>query len=98
MYHASPHPALSSKERFFKLVLATAPLAGQREIVACETLRRAWRDAGLPEQAMTHQWWRTLAKFAQAAPVDGAVLNLPGSVVARRPAVGVLAMTASRSS
>ena len=75
------------------LTLNTAPLAGQREILVCEVLRRAWREAGFAEQAMTNQWWRELAQFAQSSAQAGS-LNLPGNVRATRPAPGVLALTA----
>ena len=74
------------------IVLFTAPLAAQREILVCEVLRRAWREAGFVEQAMTHQRWRELAHFAQSAD-SGAALTLPGNVHATRPTAGVLALT-----
>jgi tRNA(Ile)-lysidine synthase len=75
------------------VTLETAPLAGQREILVCEVLRHAWRAAGFPEQAMTHDGWRRLAQFAQSSEAGG-VLNLPGNVRATRPAAGVLALLA----
>ncbi len=51
----------------------------QPSLVVCEALRMAWREAGLPEQAMTFEWWNRLAEMIQQ-PRDGAVLNLPGNV------------------
>ena len=76
------------------MTLMTAPLAGQPEILVREVLRRAWREAGFSEQAMTHQWWRELAQFAQSPLAEGS-LNLPGNVRASRPAANVLALTAA---
>lgn len=75
------------------LTLETAPLAGQHEILVCEVLRRAWREADFAEQAMTNQWWRELAQFAQS-PGGVQSLTLPGNLRATRPAPGVLALTA----
>jgi tRNA(Ile)-lysidine synthase len=75
------------------VALETAPLAAQREILVCEVLRHAWRAAGFAEQAMTQQWWRALAQFAQSS-ADGRVLTLPGNVRATRPSPGVLALMA----
>lgn len=75
------------------VTLETAPLEGQRESLVCEVLRHAWRAAGFAEQAMTQQWWRSLAQFAQSSGAGGA-LNLPGNVRATRPAPGVLALAA----
>jgi tRNA(Ile)-lysidine synthase len=74
------------------IVLLTASLAPQREILVCEVLRRAWREAGFAEQAMTHQRWKELAHFAQSAD-SGTALMLPGNVHATRPAAGMLALT-----
>lgn len=74
-----------------RTTLEVAPLAGQREILVCEVLRRCWREAGLAEQAMTRRWWRKLAQFALAADGEPA-LNLPGGVRATRPERGVLAL------
>jgi len=51
----------------------------QADVVVCEALRLVWRDVGLPEQAMTHTWWRKLAQLAKSAN-SNEVLNLPGSV------------------
>jgi tRNA(Ile)-lysidine synthase len=75
------------------VTLETDPLVGQREILVCEVLRYAWRAAGFAEQAMTQQWWRELAQFAQSSG-DGRALTLPGNVRATRPAPGVLALAA----
>jgi tRNA(Ile)-lysidine synthase len=76
------------------IVLATGPLKASREILVCEVLRRAWREAGFAEQGMTRMWWQQLAQFAQS-PVKGGALNLPGNVLATRPVAGVLAMTSA---
>ena len=54
-------------------------LAGQGRFLVCETLRIAWREAGLAEQAMTYQWWNQLAEMVEQ-PREGAVFNLPGKV------------------
>jgi tRNA(Ile)-lysidine synthase len=77
-----------------EITLSTAPLVGQPELVVCEVLRQAWRQAGWPEQAMTNQWWRKLAQFSQSADAGGS-LNLPGDVRASRPTSGVLALRAA---
>ena len=53
--------------------------AGQQQLVVCESLRIAWREAGLAEQAMSYQWWNQLAEMVEQ-PSDGAVFNLPGNV------------------
>ncbi len=73
------------------IVLATGPLMASREILVCEVLRRAWREAGFAEQGMTRHWWQRLAQFAQS-PVAGGALNLPGNVLATRPEAGLLAL------
>jgi tRNA(Ile)-lysidine synthase len=47
--------------------------------LVAEVLRLAWREAQLPEQAMTREWWCRLSWVA----VDGAdevILNLPGEI------------------
>jgi hypothetical protein len=44
-----------------------------------EALRLAWREAGLPEQAMTREWWRRLSVVATDGTSE-AVLNLPGGI------------------
>jgi tRNA(Ile)-lysidine synthase len=79
------------------LELQTGPMVGQPELLACEAFRLAWREAGFPEQAMTREWWRRLAQFAQSAEAAGA-LNLPGNIIVRRPAAGLLSLTAPRLS
>lgn len=76
-----------------RITLATGPLADEREILVCEVLRRAWREARFSEQAMTNWWWRELAQFAQSTAEAGS-LNLPGDVRATRTELGVLALTA----
>ncbi len=55
------------------------PFSQQADVVVCEALRLVWREAGLPEQAMTYDWWRKIAKLAKSAS-DTEVLNLPGNV------------------
>ena len=77
-----------------EITLSTAPLVGQPELIVCEVLRQAWRQAGWPEQAMTNQWWRKLAQFSQFIDA-GDSLNLPGNVRASRPGRGVLALRAA---
>jgi tRNA(Ile)-lysidine synthase len=52
-------------------------------LVIREALRLAWRGAGLPEQAMTHQWWCQLAEFVKGN-ASNIVLNLPGNVRVER--------------
>ena len=64
-------------------LLDVSPLADQPEVLVCEALRRAWRDAGFGEQAMSGQWWRQLTQLAQST-ADGGSLNLPGGVRATR--------------
>jgi hypothetical protein len=51
----------------------------QGDVLAVETLRLAWREARLPEQAMTREWWNELAKLAGEDASD-IVLNLPGNI------------------
>lgn len=85
------HPTLSAG----RLELLTAPLGGQSEVLVCEALRLAWRNAGFSEQAMTREWWRRLAQFAQSTEPAGA-LNIPGNIIARRPTANLLSLTAPR--
>jgi tRNA(Ile)-lysidine synthase len=73
------------------LSFAVAPLADQSPLLASEALRSAWREAGWPEQAMTHAWWRRLAQFAQS-PEHALPLNLPGDIHASRSEPGVLSL------
>jgi len=62
-----------------ELSLELSPFSQQADVVVCEALRLVWREAGLPEQAMTHAWWRKLAQLTKnACPTE--VLNLPGNV------------------
>jgi len=63
------------------LILRTAPLARQSELLACEAIRLAWRQAHLPEQAMSQHWWQKLAHFAQSTEAAVA-LQLPGKIQA----------------
>ncbi len=56
-------------------------LAGQDRFLVCEALRIAWREAGLPEQAMTYGWWNQLAEMVEQ-PRGGTVFNLPGNASA----------------
>jgi tRNA(Ile)-lysidine synthase len=62
-----------------QLSLQLGPLCGEATIVVCEALRIAWRNAKLPEQAMTYHWWRRLAEMADGT-IQGKTLNLPGGV------------------
>jgi len=73
------------------LSFAVAPLADQSPLLASEALRSAWREAGWPEQAMTHAWWRSLTQFAQS-PELASPLNLPGDVHVSRLDSGVLSL------
>ncbi len=59
--------------------LDCSALAKCEPLLVRESLRIAWRDAGLAEQAMTFDWWDQLAEVTLAAR-DGTVLNLPGNV------------------
>jgi tRNA(Ile)-lysidine synthase len=63
--------------------LNTTTLNANLPLLITETLRLAWRRAGLPEQAMTHQWWCQLADLAAGIASTG-VLNLPGNIRAER--------------
>jgi tRNA(Ile)-lysidine synthase len=63
------------------LTLQTAPLRQQTELLVSEAIRLAWRQAHLPEQAMTYRRWQQLAQFAQAPKATGR-LQLPGKVQA----------------
>jgi tRNA(Ile)-lysidine synthase len=63
------------------LRLHTAPLEMQSEQLVCEAIRLAWRQAQLPEQAMTQKKWQQLAQLAQSAKTSTA-LNLPGKIQA----------------
>jgi len=62
-----------------QLVLETGPLAQQEPYLVCEMVRLAWRQAGLPQQAMTYPWWQKLAQLAQQS-TSSEVLNLPGNI------------------
>lgn len=73
------------------VTLAAQPLAGQSEMLASEAIRLAWREAGWPEQSMTHSWWRRLTQFAQS-PELASPLNLPGDIHASRPEQALLAL------
>jgi len=64
-----------------QLSLDLQPFSQQPTILVAEALRMAWREANLPEQAMTYAWWRKLANLAQS-PLNKKVLNLPGNVLA----------------
>jgi tRNA(Ile)-lysidine synthase len=88
---AACHPRLTDG----RLEFQTAPMVGQPELLASEALRLAWREAGFPEQAMTREWWRRLAQFAQSTEPAGA-LNIPGNIIARRPTADLLSLTAPR--
>jgi len=49
--------------------------------VARAALRHAWREANLPEQDMTYQWWARLASLLENESGEK-YLNLPGGVYA----------------
>jgi len=61
------------------LSLDLRPFSEQADIVVCEALRLVWREEGLPEQAMTYDWWQKMTKLAKSAS-ETEVLNLPGNV------------------
>ena len=63
------------------LTLQTAPLRQQTELLVCEAIRLAWRQAHLPEQAMTHRWWQRLAQLTQTSGTTNS-LHLPGKIQA----------------
>ncbi|MEM9351655.1 MAG: tRNA lysidine(34) synthetase TilS [Planctomycetota bacterium] len=56
--------------------LAVGPLNEADEPLARETLRLAWREAGLGEQGMTRRWWCELA--LQGRQRDERPITLPG--------------------
>jgi tRNA(Ile)-lysidine synthase len=62
-----------------QLSLLMEPLRSEPMIIVCEALRMTWREARLAEQAMTFDWWQSLAKLAQSS-TEREVLNLPGNV------------------
>lgn len=66
-----------------RLVVKVSPMQAAPALVAREALRAAWREAGLPEQAMGRRQWRLLAEQATAdrAPEP---ITLPGGVRVER--------------
>jgi tRNA(Ile)-lysidine synthase len=56
-----------------------ADLSGASSMLVSEMLRIAWREVGLAEQDMTHDWWTQLAGLALGY-VSASTLNLPGNV------------------
>ena len=77
-----PHPAdAPATGADALLTLQTAPLANQSDLLVCEAIRLAWRQAHLPEQAMSHHWWQQLAQLAQSTETRKA-LHLPGKIEA----------------
>ncbi|MCH2114180.1 MAG: tRNA lysidine(34) synthetase TilS [Pirellulales bacterium] len=48
-------------------------------LVVTAALRLAWREAHLPEQGMTYEWWVRLASLLETGSGEG-ILNLPGDV------------------
>jgi tRNA(Ile)-lysidine synthase len=62
--------------------LRTAPLAGQPTLLAAEIIRRAFREVGWGEQAMTYSHWRELAALALGDASKS--VNLPGNRRAHR--------------
>lgn len=66
------------------LALKLTPLTKQPHAVVIETLRLAWREAGLPEQGMSDATWRVLAGLIRihfAFPM-GKKHTLPGNLLA----------------
>lgn len=66
------------------LALKLEPLTEQAHAVLVETLRIAWREAGLPEQGMTDATWRVLAGLIRihfAFPMEKKH-TLPGNLLA----------------
>ncbi|MCA9237461.1 MAG: tRNA lysidine(34) synthetase TilS [Planctomycetales bacterium] len=73
---SDPPAASAPGTMIFCLYLAA--LATCAPLVRTEALRLAWREAGLPEQAMTRRHWEDLAALVErpgAAPI-----NLPGNL------------------
>lgn len=66
-----------------ELRLHLAAFVGKSPVVVREALRLAWREAQLPEQAMTFDSWNELADLVQNA-ANGTSINLPGAIRARR--------------
>jgi tRNA(Ile)-lysidine synthase len=62
-----------------EFTLRMTALHGLPAILVREALRIAWREARLPEQSMTHDWWCQLVDLA-VGTASGAVLNLPGNI------------------
>jgi len=60
----------------------TAALAKQPPVLVRESLRRAWRECELPEQAMNYVAWRRLAKLA-VGDGETSPISLPGDVLAK---------------
>lgn len=63
-----------------QLSLDRTVLCSMEPILVSEALRLAWRQANLPEQAMTFQWWRELAELMSQD--SSSTLNLPGKITA----------------
>lgn len=61
------------------LSMLMLPFSSRERLVVCESLRLAWRRAELAEQAMTFDWWCTLARMLMRTD-ETASLNLPGNV------------------
>lgn len=62
-----------------RIRIDTRTLARRRSIIVRETLRRAWRRANWPRQAMTADHWEALARLVR----EGGRRTLPGAVDAR---------------
>ena len=61
------------------LSMLALPFASRERLLVCESLRLAWRRAELAEQAMTFDWWCTLARMLMRTD-ETSSLNLPGNI------------------
>jgi tRNA(Ile)-lysidine synthase len=59
------------------LVVDVARLRSEPEPLVREVLRRAWRQAGWPEQQMSDYAWRTLSQLLHAGSTR---IDLPGGI------------------
>jgi tRNA(Ile)-lysidine synthase len=59
--------------------ISTVALHDTPPLLVGEAIRLAWREAGLPEQAMTREWWNDLTRLTRRG-ASNRVLNLPGNV------------------
>ncbi|RIK72100.1 MAG: tRNA lysidine(34) synthetase TilS [Planctomycetota bacterium] len=84
--------ARSPPQRGF--LLATGPLGGHPPLLVAEALRQAWREANLPEQAMSRHWWVELTRFALSG--KSPPLNLPADLRATKPTPLLLLVAPAR--